>query len=220
MKATSEIFVYAGRIQEWSPVSQGYPLREETRCGRLLLLYALWKMGCREFFQGEGEPESLLSCLEEKLEKGVHGKPFFPDMPDLHFNISHGGGWAVCALASVACGIDIQDVRPMKSKRLLERTMDPEEQRQIRAASCPEREFARLWAYKESCLKLTGEGITRSMRELPPPVWHRFFRLEDLEGCAAAGQPCLLKIQRCRPEDWPLSHKERLHSRIEKKVQV
>lgn len=208
MKAATELLVFAGKIKAWSPVLGQFNKREETVCGRLLLLCGLWKLGCGEFFEGDKEPQRLLSRLEEKLEKGIYGKPFFPDRPDLHFNISHGGGWAVCALSSVPCGIDIQDVRPIRSPRLLERTMDEAEQEQIKVSSCPEREFARLWAYKESCLKLTGEGITRSMRELPSPAWHEFFWLEDLAGCAAAGEPCRLTIQRCEPGDFPLLTKK------------
>ena len=109
----------------------------------LLLTYALRK----EF-----------AISSQTLAYTDRGKPYLPDYPDIHFNISHCPRGCVCAVSDKPVGVDIQDVRPFSQDvancccstgelRLLDRSADP--------AAC----FAQMWAMKESYLKMTGEGI-------------------------------------------------------------
>ena len=76
-----------------------------------------------------------------------------------NFNISHSGGYGVCAISSMPCGVDIQEKRAVRSQRMIERTMNAQEQRQILEAEDSTKEFIKLWTYKESCIKLSGEGL-------------------------------------------------------------
>lgn len=142
------------------------------------------------------EYRSLLKNLESLLKKGPYGKPYLAGYPKIHFNISHSGDWAVCALAAMPCGVDIQERRPISSERIVERTMNAKEQRQIREAEDSTGEFIRLWTYKESCIKLSGEGLHQDMKTLKAPACHQFFRLEeDLAGCVAAEETFQLEIR-------------------------
>ena len=46
------------------------------------------------------------------IAAGANGKPFFPDRPDLQFNLSHSHGAAVCALHHLPIGVDVERLRP------------------------------------------------------------------------------------------------------------
>lgn len=45
---------------------------------------------------------------------GANGKPYFKGHADLYFNLSHSGNFAVCIVAGMPCGIDIEGNRPFK----------------------------------------------------------------------------------------------------------
>lgn len=192
------IYLYAGRMEDLTKDWKEEKNRESL-CGRLLLLRGLWELGytigsldSADF----SEYQSLLKNLESLLEKGPYGKPFLTAYPEVHFNISHSGCWAVCALAAMPCGVDIQERRPIRSRRIVERTMNAREQRQILEAEDSTAEFIKLWTYKESCIKLSGEGLHQDMKTLKPPACHQFFRLEkDLVGCVATEETFQLEIR-------------------------
>ena len=49
------------------------------------------------------------------IDRGKQGKPFFPDCPDRHFNLSHTDGFALCVLSDEGeVGVDIERVRGRK----------------------------------------------------------------------------------------------------------
>ena len=81
------------------------------------------------------------------------GKPFFPDRPDICFNLSHSHGAAVCALHDKPVGIDVEKLRP--APRRLAEGMEDEA-------------FFRLWTAKEATVKRSGQGIA-ALRRLPEP---------------------------------------------------
>ena len=194
------IYLYAGKIEEWTKDWKEEKNRESI-CGRLLLLRGLQELGYDRLFPENKNPEQQLKTLAASLEKGPYGKPYLAEYPELHFNISHSGGWAVCALASMPCGVDIQERRPIRSRRMVERTMNAREQRQILEAEDGTGEFIKLWTYKESCIKLSGEGLHQDMKTLKPPGCHQFFWLEkDLAGCVAGEEPFILEIRRGSPK--------------------
>jgi 4'-phosphopantetheinyl transferase len=87
------------------------------------------------------------------------GKPVFRDFPQHHFNLSHSGGWVVCALSDQPVGIDLQQMR--KSSSPVSRKFTQEEQDWL-SAHHPE-EFYALWVKKEAYLKYTGAGLTRKL---------------------------------------------------------
>ena len=142
-----------------------------------------------------------LELREEDLSRGAYGKPFVKDRPDIQFNISHSGEYAACALTRVPCGLDIQEIRGFRGKRILERTMDEEQQRQILSSADPALAFSRLWAEKESIVKLSGEGLSRSFRDLKPPVWRETFeQLPAYTGSICAGVPCWISVEEVLPQ--------------------
>lgn len=120
-----------------------------SRLGRFLLV-----SGVHQYFG--------LSLREEELGRGRYGKPFIKDRPDIQFNISHSGSWAVCALGSVPVGIDVQEHRPLHNQERLEEKILNE--REIRICrSLPEKErrefLYRCWAELEAWAKGTGRGL-------------------------------------------------------------
>lgn len=194
------IYLYAGKVEEWTREWKEEKNRESL-CGRLLLLQGLQELGYERLFPQNKDPEQLLEVLDASLEKGPYGKPYLTEYPEIHFNISHSGGWAVCALASMPCGVDIQERRSIRSRRMVERTMNAREQRQILEAEDSTGEFIKLWTYKESCIKLSGEGLHRDIKTLKAPACHQFFWLEkDLAGCVAAEEPFQIEIHYRNPE--------------------
>ena len=91
-----------------------------------------------------------------------HGKPYLPDYPDLHFNISHSRTLALIAIASHPVGVDIEYLRrPVDFAAVLRRFFSSDERRdwQNHATPTPAEAFFRGWTRKEAILKATGEGI-------------------------------------------------------------
>lgn len=182
-----KIYIFYGSISDWTGSLRLGRGKGQGVCGKALLIQGLCQLGRGDFFPGGLDFEKL----EAMLERGPWGKPFFKENRELCFNISHSGNYAACAISGIPCGLDIQEERTFRSGRLLEKTMTEEERERILKAPEPGREFSRLWAYKESCLKLTGEGITRSMKELPRPEWFEEFQIgRGILGCVSAGKPC------------------------------
>lgn len=102
--------------------------------------------------------------LREKqmeYETNEYGKPSLKGFPDIHFSLSHGGDYAVCAVGAVPLGIDIEPVRPF-DREVAACFMSAEELSFL--SSLPPSEqaetFIRLWTLKESYLKATGSGLS------------------------------------------------------------
>lgn len=82
-----------------------------------------------------------------RIEKTERGKPFFPDLPELFFSVSHTKTHVMAALGGAECGCDIETLRPVRD-RLPRRVCAAEELSQF--------DFFELWVLKESYLKLLG----------------------------------------------------------------
>lgn len=102
------------------------------------------------------EIEDLTSQIQAK-EKG---KPYLPAYPHIHFNISHSGDIAVCALGSSPLGVDVEKLRPVKlhsTKRMLSA------RERIYLEGLPEGQrteaLFRFWTLKESRAKALGVGL-------------------------------------------------------------
>ena len=93
-----------------------------------------------------------------RFGQGEHGKPYLPDYPQVHFNLSHSGERVMCIMGPAACGCDVEQVdRNQKQIDLVIRCLAESEQRQAARSAV---DFFRIWTLKESILKLSGEGIT------------------------------------------------------------
>lgn len=93
------------------------------------------------------------------------GKPFIVGHPDIHFNLSHSGDVAVCAIADQPVGIDIETTRKI-SDSLIDYTMNEKEREIIAASNDKVMAFLTFWTKKEALLKLTGEGIRNDLKEV------------------------------------------------------
>ena len=109
------------------------------------------------------------------------GKPFLPDHPALHFNLSHSGRWVVIAWADQPVGIDVETVRMDHRKEgLARRFYHPEEQAYLFQLQDWSWRFFEIWTKKESYLKYLGTGIDRALNS---------FSVLDLTEVAFHSQP-------------------------------
>lgn len=84
------------------------------------------------------------------------GKPYFADLPAMHFSISHSGQQWVCLFASQPVGIDIEQPRRCREEAIARRFFHPLEQAWL--AKHPQAFFT-IWTAKESFVKWSGCGI-------------------------------------------------------------
>lgn len=120
--------------------------------------YALLAEAARRVWEMEKLPE---------ISRLPGGKPFFPDHPDRHFNLSHSGSLALCALADHPVGADIEAIRP-RSAGLSAYVFKGAEYDRFLALGGDWSAFYTLWTEKESILKYTGEGLKALRRSEPP----------------------------------------------------
>lgn len=104
------------------------------------------------------------------VERTEQGKPYFPQYPQIQFNISHCRSCVACAVGSRPLGIDVERRFPWKEP-LAKRICTPGEWEQLQALTDGEKEqrLQLLWSRKESYLKYTGTGIRVNLKELS--VW-------------------------------------------------
>ena len=95
-----------------------------------------------------------------RMERAPGGKPFFPDLPQVRFSLSHSHGAAVCAVHDREVGVDVELLRPAP-RRL--------------GAGMTDEEFFRLWTAREATVKRRGQGVAALMRgEAPDPLCRCF----------------------------------------------
>ena len=98
---------------------------------------------------------------EFEIAYGDMGKPYLKDIPDLHFNLSHSGSVAMCALSDVEIGCDVELIASPRP-RVAERFFSPEEREYLASVAKGEtaRAFYKIWTLKESFLKAIGKGFS------------------------------------------------------------
>lgn len=115
---------------------------------------------------------AVYRLLQEALEKeygiiqppelafGPQGKPFLRNYPQIHFNLSHCPGAALCVVGDAPLGCDIERVEGCLDEALCRQCCSQEEMEAILRAENPPLAFCLLWTRKEAFLKYTGEGLT------------------------------------------------------------
>ena len=103
----------------------------------------------------------VLGTDQYHLEKTPGGKPFLPDRPDFHFNLSHSGKWAAIAWGSGEVGLDVEQIRQDARIESIARRYFCEEEQQYVFAEEAERHqrFFEIWTGKESYVKYLGTGL-------------------------------------------------------------
>ncbi len=109
-----------------------------------------------EDYLGEA-PEEFTVCTDKK-----HGKPYVKELPEVHFSITHGGGYWACAVGDCEAGLDLQEVSDRETERIAQRFFHPSETAWLEEHGGPE-EFFRIWTKKESYIKYTGKGLTEGL---------------------------------------------------------
>lgn len=114
--------------------------------------------------QSIGAREALRQLLYEiygidrlpRIAGYANGKPYFPDHPHLHFNLSHCRSAVMAAVADRPVGCDIEDVQDEASMDMLEVAFNAAEREKIISAGNPPLELTRLWTAKEAFAKCSG----------------------------------------------------------------
>ena len=144
---------------------------------------------------------SLSENLPITYKTDKNGKPFIPTLP--FFNITHSGSLVGCAVSNKQVGLDIEKISRMKMD-IARKILSPEEYSasqhlsgaQLQSALCEK------WVRKESYLKMTGEGLRRSMSSLN-------FSGDSLEGSDIFCRTFTLSdgymLSFCREEEVPLN---------------
>lgn len=92
---------------------------------------------------------------ERSLTYNAYGKPYLGD--NTYFNISHSGEYVIAVLDDVEIGVDIQ-LMSEKNLKLADKVLLPEEKMWMESSDSLER-FHKLWAQKESVVKMLGDGL-------------------------------------------------------------
>lgn len=156
--------------ERWEKVTRIRPLEDKKRS---LLVGRLLQQMCIEC----GIKEPVYGTLE-------NGKPVLINQPNLAFSISHSGEYAVLAYERdvAAIGVDIQQIRNISEgvkKRILHEKEQWIEKMPVASEKNSNKEQAvgnvssiqnlhinRIWAIKESYVKMTGEGLSHDFRKL------------------------------------------------------
>ena len=139
----------------------------EHEIARALALYAAWDA----------------FGIRTTLEKDARGKPYFPDSP-YFVSISHTDGVCLAAVSDQPIGADIERIKPRSAghlEQLASRFFSPDEAAAVHADPA---EFYRIWTAKESFVKLTGEGFSRSFPSFSVIDSPLAFDSRDVSGCA------------------------------------
>ncbi len=131
-----------------------------------------------------------------RIEKGGHGKPYLPDYPHIHFNLSHCKGLIVCGFSEGAIGVDAELIRPYNG-RAAKRIFAPAEMEHVLNSPCPDENFFRIWTLKEALGKNLGTGLFSSLSEAA------FLLDGEKPKCEAYPEKCF--VQKIIDKKWVVS---------------
>lgn len=136
----------------------------EPLCAYAALRLALWKVG--------GLRELPQFAMTDS------GKPFFPEFPQIFFNLSHTDGAVLTGVSPWELGVDIEKIRPMKAAamRRLSNETEPDA-------------FFQSWVRREAIAKRDGSGF-RSLMEKKCPEDALYRALETFPGYTAGAAMC------------------------------
>lgn len=108
-------------------------------------------------------------CVDE------NGKPYIPQLPEFHFNITHSGRYVAVACGDVRMGIDLECKGEYRS-RIAERCFTETDKKYI-TDKCEKKDiehlaqmrahyFCEVWTIKESYAKYTGNGLAENMKTI------------------------------------------------------
>ncbi len=109
---------------------------------------------------------AYLQCPDGQIEKTDQGKPFLPEFPAFHFNITHSKELIMIALSQGPVGVDLERVRKLNVLPIAKRFFSPEELLFLEEEDQEQNQqtFFKLWTAKEAALKANGGGIAFGMK--------------------------------------------------------
>lgn len=166
------IDLWVGSIRQWE--NTGIFLRRVTEEERLAAQKYRFEILRDRAVIGRGLLRGILAQyldidpLQIQMERGRYGKPYLPQYPGLHFNLSHDEDMFLCGVSFTAeIGVDIEAIVEMDdSKSIAERYFTEQERLLLEDLTGPayHQGFFRLWTRKESFIKGTGEGLSRELK--------------------------------------------------------
>lgn len=131
----------------------------------MIRLYIAPTDGCDEHAVGASLARFALYntyASRAPLKKDERGKPYFEGSP-AHISISHSKGMCLAAISDSEIGVDIElnDGDAEHLTRLAGRYFTKAEAQYVSAA--PTERFYEIWCAKESYIKYTGEGFSRTL---------------------------------------------------------
>lgn len=111
---------------------------------------------CLKLALQRSQQQRWIPFVPHQLCRTDRGKPFFHDLPQLHFSLSHCREEWIGLFAFAPVGIDIEAPRSCRSQAIARRFFHPAEQAWLQTH--PD-DFFRLWCAKESVVKRSGRGI-------------------------------------------------------------
>lgn len=109
-----------------------------------------------------------------QIECGEKGKPYLPEYPGIYFNLSHSGDYVAAVLSGHPVGIDIQEKKEL-SGGVLNRFFS-ESERSGKYAPFE------IFSAKESYIKFTGEGMSRSLTDFRVDLRSKTIRKNTASG--------------------------------------
>lgn len=105
------------------------------------------------------------SLVADDWASGLQGKPYLKNASRIHFNISHSGSIAMCALHDAPVGIDVEAVKRIDEG--VERRFMSEQELAVYDASLDRVSmFYKIWTLKESYVKFCGRGLGTALNHL------------------------------------------------------
>lgn len=120
---------------------------------------------------------------DQEISEGEHGKP---QIDGFYFNLSHSGNMVLCAVSENPVGCDIEKIEK-PTLRIAKRFFTENENTYLEKFEENQKaeEFFRLWTMKEAYVKMTGEGLTSSLKEFEIQIDDQIqiYRNQSLQSC-------------------------------------
>ena len=127
---------------------------------------------------GSGDAWALLTRLLEerfgldrlpRVARTGAGKPWFPELPRLFFNLSHSGGLILCGVGRAPLGVDIERLRPRRPG-LARYVLSELEFAWFQHRGGDWGSLYTLWTLKEAKVKCLGTGLRQAPRTVTVPL--------------------------------------------------